>query len=74
MEQLRLEVGLPGWLTNHSFETFQPVTTDSWMTRTWGFASRFKIEIRDSEAKLQPSRTNDRFLMEEFASAGFRGK
>jgi hypothetical protein len=52
LEQLRLEVGLPGWLTNHSFETFQPMTTDSWMTRTWSFANRFKIEIRDSEAKV----------------------
>jgi hypothetical protein len=44
------------------------------MTRTWGVASRFKIEIRDSEAKLQPSRTNDRFLMEDFATAGFCGQ
>jgi hypothetical protein len=44
------------------------------MTRTWAFASRFQIEIRDSEAQLQPRRTNDRFLMEDFALAGFRGQ
>ncbi len=72
-EQLRLELGLPGWLTDHAYEVFGALTTASWITTVWQFASRFKIEIRDSEAKLEERRTNDQFLMLAFAKAGFRG-
>lgn len=72
-EQLQLEVGLPGWLTEHNFSTYQVLTTPSWITTVWEFASKFKIKIRDSEAKLFLQRTNDLYLMEEFARANFRG-
>ena len=72
-EQLRLELGLPGWLTDHDYEVFGALTTASWITTVWRFTSRFKIELRDSEAKLEERRTNDQFLMLAFAKAGFRG-
>jgi hypothetical protein len=73
LEQLCLEVGLPGWLTDHNFDTFQCLTTESWITKTWHFAHLFKTEIRDSEAKPQDRRFADKFLMVEFARVGFRG-
>ena len=69
LEQLRLEVGLPGWLTDHDFPKFQVLATDSWITTVWKFTSSFKIELRDSECKLFHRRTNDLFLMEEFGRA-----
>jgi hypothetical protein len=52
MEQLRLETGLPGWLMDHDYEVFGELATVSWIKMVWQFASRFKIEIRESEAKL----------------------
>jgi hypothetical protein len=58
LEQLCLEVGLPGWLTDHAFETYRLLTTPSWITTVWAFASRFHIEIRDSETQLLPRRTD----------------
>jgi hypothetical protein len=66
LEQLRLEIGLPGWLTDHDFSLYQGLATDAWITTAWKFASSFKIEIRDSERKLLQRRTNDLFLMKEF--------
>jgi hypothetical protein len=73
MEQLRLEVGLPGWLTDHDFSIFHVLATSSWIATVWEFASCFKIEIRNLDAKLFRQRTNHLYLMEEFASANFRG-
>jgi hypothetical protein len=67
MEQLRLELGLPGWITDHDYSTFSGLATDSWITTLWAFASRFKFEVRDTVAKLVLRRTNDSFLMAEFA-------
>jgi hypothetical protein len=52
---------------------FGGLATTSWIKTVWLFASRFKIEVRDSEAKLADRRTNDQFLMVEFGRAGFRG-
>jgi hypothetical protein len=43
MEQLRLEVGLPGWLTDHDFSIFHELTTPSWIATVWEFASRLKL-------------------------------
>ena len=72
LEQIRLEAGLPGWLADRNFESYQALTTASWLDHyaAWQFAHhRFKIEIRDSEAKLQGRRTNDGYRMFEFATS-----
>jgi hypothetical protein len=66
LEELRLEIGLPGWTTDYDFSKIGHLAADSWIKTVWQFASRFKIELRDSEAQLQLRRTNDHFLMAEF--------
>jgi hypothetical protein len=73
MEQLRLEMGLPGWLTDHDCKIFKVLTMSTWITTMRKFTHHFKIEIGDSETQLTESRFNDRFLMAEFARIGFRG-
>ena len=73
-EQMRLEAGLSGWFTDHDFDTYEALLTDSWIKTVWQFAHRFRLAIHDSEAKLRLSRSNDRFLMEEFATAGYRAQ
>jgi hypothetical protein len=40
MEQLRLETGLPGWLTDHEFETFKGMITSTWITTAWDIDER----------------------------------
>jgi hypothetical protein len=72
MEQMRLEVGLPGWFTDHDFDIWEATLTNSWIKTVWKFAHRFKLAIQDSKTKLSLHRSNDCFLMEEFASAGYR--
>jgi hypothetical protein len=51
-EQMRLEAGLSGWLTDHDFDTWEPILTDSWIKTVWKFAHRFQIALHGSEAKL----------------------
>jgi hypothetical protein len=73
-EQMRLEVGLSGWFTDHDFDIYKTLLTDSWIKTVWQFAHRFKLDIHDSEAQLGLHRPNDRYLMEEFTRAGYRGQ
>jgi hypothetical protein len=73
-EQMRLEAGLSGWFTDHAFDTWETLLTDSWIKTVWKFAHRLKLAIHDSEVKLSPHRSNDRFLKEEFASVGYRAQ
>ena len=60
--QLRLEVGLPGFLTGHNFETYEGLITPSWLVQVWKFVDRFHIGLRDSEVKLTERRYGDQFL------------
>ena len=73
LEQLRLEVGLPGLLTDHNFETYEGLTTPSWLAQVRKFVDRFNIGLRDSEVKLTKRRSDDPFLMVSFVRAGFLG-
>lgn len=73
-EQMRLKAGLQGWFTDHAFDTWEAILTDSWIKTVWKFAHRFKLAIHDSEVQLSLHRSNDQFLMEEFATAGYRAQ
>jgi hypothetical protein len=73
VEQMRLELGLTGWFTDHDYDIYAPLLTDCWMKTVWKFSHRFKIEIRDSETQLRRRRTKDQSLIQAFAHAGFRG-
>jgi hypothetical protein len=70
LEQLRLEMGTPGFLTDVSFKKMQAIVTESWLTDLWEFVDMFAIQIRDTEEKLVLQRTNNKFLMEEFIQSG----
>jgi hypothetical protein len=70
MEQLRLEVGLSGFLTDHPYATYQGLITPSWISTAWSFLSRFRIELRDTEAKLFLRCIDDQYLIEVFSQNG----
>jgi hypothetical protein len=71
-EQLRLEIGIPGFLTSSSFQEFKVLITPSWLTDLWDFLQRFGIKLHDQAGQLLPQRKNDKFLMDEFRTQ-FRG-
>jgi hypothetical protein len=70
LEQLRLEMGTPGVLTDAPFKKLKAIVTETWLKDLWEFADRFAIQIRDTEEKLVQHRTNDKFLMKEFIQIG----
>ena len=74
LEQLRLEAGLSGFLTDHSYKTVHQTLTSSWLQDLWSFCGRFKIELHDSAGKLVLSRRQDQFLMEAFISSDYSGR
>ena len=45
-EQLRLEMGTSGYMTDTSYRTMKASITKTWMTDLWDFADRFKIVIQ----------------------------
>jgi hypothetical protein len=47
LEQLRLEAGLPGFLTDHDYSTVHRMLTSCWLQDLWYFCDRFKIEVSD---------------------------
>ena len=72
-EQLRLEIGTSGFLTDNPYKALQATTTKTWLSDLWEFAARFQIQIRDDLGQLQLQRQNDKFLMDEFIRAGYTG-
>ena len=72
-EQLRLEIGASGFLTDTQYKTLKATATKTWLTNLWEFADRFQIEIRDDLGQLQLQRQNDKLLMDEFIKAGYTG-
>jgi hypothetical protein len=73
-EQLRLEMGTSGYMTDNKYSTMKDLVTKTWITDLWAFVDKFKIKIHDDIGKLRLQRTNDRFLMNEFIIAGYHGK
>jgi hypothetical protein len=73
LEQLRLEVGLPGFVTDHDYEIVQSLLTPCWLQDLWLFCQRFQIELHNTVGQLLPARQEDQFLMASFIQAGYRG-
>ena len=66
VEQLRLETGWPGPITQVPYETFQALTTDSWIKTLWSSCQQFGITIQDNFGTLKPLRQDDILLMPLF--------
>ena len=73
LEQLRLEAGLPGFLTDHDYQTIRRALTRSWLQDLWAFCDRFRIGLHDSAGKLSLSRRQDQFLNAAFIRSDYKG-
>jgi hypothetical protein len=72
-EQLRLEMGTPGFITDTPFQIVKSAITHTWITDLWNFLDRFQIKIQDNVGQLRLQRQNDKFIMEEFIKANVDG-
>ena len=70
-EELRLELGVSGSLTDWNFALLGDCATDCWLKTLWHYCRSNEIGIIDPEAQLQLIRENDQFLMEVFINAKF---
>ena len=73
-EQIRLELGMPGYITDHNFDIAYSYLTTSWIKDVFAFCYKYGIKLQDSAAKLELVRYNDSFLMENFVRHGFRDR
>jgi hypothetical protein len=69
-EQLRLETGTSGFMTDTQYTIMKATVTQTWITDLWAFLNHFSIQLRDDIAQLPPRRKNDKFLMNEFINSG----
>jgi hypothetical protein len=72
-EQLRLEMGTSGFMTDVPYKSMKATVTKTWLTGPWEFIDRFQIKIRDGIDHLRLQRQNAKFLMDEFLKAGYEG-
>jgi hypothetical protein len=73
LEQLQVEIGLPGYLLQQDYSKLESLATECWLKTVWEFAWTNEIEIYDKSPKLELNRWNDAYLMEEFVRNGFIG-
>ena len=65
-EQLRLETGFPGPLTEVDYGTISPHITECWMKTLWKFCHEWDITIEDPFGDLELAREKDVFLVPLF--------
>ena len=75
LEALILELGMPGSPFTMPITDVQPFLTKSWWTHTWVFLTEFQLSIHTPEELHLPLlRSHDRFIMDMFLQAGFKGE
>lgn len=72
LEQLRLEIGIPCINGNWQLDVFGPCLTNCWFVDLLQFCEDEDIAIQDKGPTLPLMSTNDAFLMQNFANAGYR--
>jgi hypothetical protein len=63
LENLCLEVGLPGILTDAPYQLFGLAMTDRWLKSLWQFMVQHNITLHDPLPKLQPQWQNNCCIM-----------
>ena len=72
LENLTLELGLPGHPMSHDFDLWQGLTTDCWIKCAWQFMNKYGIEILTSTTTLSTLREGDSLIMWKFYRVGIR--
>jgi hypothetical protein len=73
MEEMQMETGLSRSFFSYSYKVYGCLATRSWIAATWQFLSESGITLVDPFTKPVLASPLDKFLMESFAAAGYRG-
>jgi hypothetical protein len=73
MEEMQLEMGLSKSFLSYSHQAYGCLATCSWIEATWQFLLESSITFVDPFTKPALASEHDKFLMESFADAGYRG-
>ena len=73
LQQLKLEIGLPGSVLSHDFSAYGCLATISWISRTWQFLSENGMQMWDDTPDLPLRRVGDKYLVLAFYTHGYRG-
>ena len=72
MQQVQLELGLPGNLFEVDYKSYHQLSTACWVTHTWKFCDEYSIIIKGPTPELSLHHKQDHFLIPSFFAAGFR--
>ena len=72
IQQLKLEVGLPGALLRQDYSKYHWLATDTWVKSVWHFLWEHSMQIEDEAPHLELRRERDQFLIKGFFAAGYR--
>jgi hypothetical protein len=72
MEQLSLELGLPGTPFSQDYREFGILATPCWIVSCWRFVFESQLTLQGPCLTLHLRREQDQFLIKAFAAAGFR--
>ncbi len=67
LEELRLELGLPGMITEWDYYRFHQCATDCWMKTVWKYGWDHALDLVDQLPQLPLRRDRDQHLMEVFS-------
>jgi hypothetical protein len=73
MEEMQMETGLSRSFFSYSYQVYGCLATRSWIAATWQFLSESSITLVDPFIKPALASALDKFLMESFTAAGYRG-
>ena len=74
LEDLKVELGMPGTPFQHSLKLLGRCAQKSWLKSIWSFVRHHNLRLVDPGPHLSLQRCHDRFLMEAFYSAGYTAK
>ena len=74
VQQLKVELGLPGPLFRQDYQKFHQLATESWIKHVWLFLWENSMSMDDPGPHLEVRRAGDQFLIQTFYEAGFKGR
>ena len=63
MEEVKLELGLPGKVTDWNFDRMAECTTECWLKSVWGYCCQWGLKLLDPTPTLPLRRDRDKHIM-----------
>jgi hypothetical protein len=71
LEELRLELGVSGMITEWDYYVLEDCGTDCWVKTVWKYGWDYAIDLQDRLPQLELRREKDLFLMEAFTQHNY---